>query len=293
MLAIFIVSMGVASAETQDASLQITGFEDINGMRLKFFIEGITNVSGPWVVEFYNYEEDGTRTAVAIKDYDGASWNDIPAGSKHFDWIELDSTKLHAGYNIITAKIIFGPLNRVIEINPANNMDSFVIYYEPLPEPEPVLHVYEYTVSECSANCHEDRLPYMGNHNPRGIVLEASSICLDCHFNYPPIVPQNPYDMVEVEWLNEEKTSGWYKMDLEYGGILVRDTNISYVIRNTGNLSAHGSITVEIETKYNKVSKTHNIDNLNPGEELHYILTIPKPIRGGGISYFATYEMYS
>jgi hypothetical protein len=301
-LALFIASIGIAGAETQDAGVQITAFEDINGMRLKFSIEGITDVRGPWTIDFYNYDENGTRTKIATKDYDGASWNDITAGTKHFDWIELDPVKLHAGYNIVTAKIIFGPLNSITEINPKNNMSSFVIYYEPLPDIPAPVHVYGNTAPACSANCHEDRLPYTANHNPRGITAGESSICMECHLNNPPPViqptptpiVQNPYNMVKVGWLSGNTIGDWYEISLENGGrLFVKDTLVKYTIKNIGDLPAHGNITVYIKTRYHTVSKTVMIGNINPGEKIQDSQIIPSSRGMNGISHSESYEMFS
>lgn len=297
MLAISIAGAGIVSAETQDAAIQITAFENINGMRLKFSIEGVTNVNGPWTIDFYNYDENGTKTKIATKDYDGASWNDIPAGTKHYDWIELDPTKLHAGYNIITAKIIFGPLNGIAEINPANNMDSFVVYYEPPPETPAPLHVFENTASGCSADCHEDRLPYTANHNPRSITAEESPVCMECHLNNPPPVPepvvQEPYNMVKAGWPSGNMIGDWYRIPLENGGMLfVKDTLVKYTIKNIGEKTAHGDFTVYVKTKYHTVSKTIAIDNIAPGEKIQDSQTIPSPHGMNGIKISGTSGMF-
>ncbi len=121
----------------QDASIEIISLTDFNGKELHFSIKGITNTSGPYEIQVNTYSESGEKVKIATKYYDGASWNFIPAGSERFDWIEVDPFKLHEGYNIITVKIVFSPLNSAPDINPSNDMDSMVLYCLPeLPDLE-------------------------------------------------------------------------------------------------------------------------------------------------------------
>lgn len=137
VLAILIAGAGIVLAsfpENQDASIEkVYSFEDEEN-EVRYTIGAITDVYGPFEIQINSYSESGEKIEVLRKEYDGSYF--IPAGNKIYDWIEVDPVKLHAGYNIITVKIVFGPLNAVPEINPANNMGSMIYYLPEPPEPE-------------------------------------------------------------------------------------------------------------------------------------------------------------
>ena len=131
ILAMLITSISTAFAniESQDASIEVMPIRISGNIELPFIINGITEINGPYDVQIFTYSETGDKVEIVTKYYDGASWNHIPVGSERYDWVEINPLKLHEGYNIITVKIVFGPLNAIPDMNPENDMASTVLYY--------------------------------------------------------------------------------------------------------------------------------------------------------------------